>query len=183
MYHSGTHVVDPHALVKKLQLSRGMHVADFGCGRTGHLVFPFAHHVGEHGMVYAVDILRDVLENIDKRAAHDAVSHIHTVWSDIEKPGATAIPESSLDAVCILNTLFQTDNQWQVLEEARRLLKPKARIMVGDWERHDAPYAPHRDLHIDFDDIAYWARANDFAVQDDYKLGPYHRGMILFRHV
>ena len=39
-YHTGTHLIDPYALLLKGGITEGMHIADLGCGRTGHVVFP-----------------------------------------------------------------------------------------------------------------------------------------------
>ena len=57
-------MVDPQLLFEKAQLQPGMHIADLGCGRLGHIVFPALKFVGETGLIYAVDILKDVLEDI-----------------------------------------------------------------------------------------------------------------------
>jgi cyclopropane fatty-acyl-phospholipid synthase-like methyltransferase len=45
-YHAGNAVIDPERLLAKSGLRAGMHVADFGTGRTGHMIFPAARIVG-----------------------------------------------------------------------------------------------------------------------------------------
>ncbi|MCX6779720.1 MAG: hypothetical protein NT034_00885 [Candidatus Magasanikbacteria bacterium] len=64
MQTSGTALIDPFEIFQKVGLSSGMRVADMGCGRTGHFVLPAARVVGEKGLVYAVDILKDVLQSL-----------------------------------------------------------------------------------------------------------------------
>jgi len=180
-YHSGNHLVDPQLLFEKIQLRSGMHVADLGCGRTGHIVFPASKILGERGLVYAVDVLKEVLETIGKRAATSAIHNVHTVWSDVEQYGKTAIPDKSLDAAFYVNTLVQTDDHVTPLKEAARLLKDKARLLVVDWSMEGLPFGPEDGRFIDFDKILEWAKKNNFALQEDFSVGKYHRGLVFFR--
>jgi ubiquinone/menaquinone biosynthesis C-methylase UbiE len=57
MAHSGTVLIDPYKIFEKISLSVGQRVADLGCGRTGHFVFPAVKTVGDTGIVYAVDVV------------------------------------------------------------------------------------------------------------------------------
>lgn len=180
-HHSGDQMVDPGLLFQKAQLQPGMHIADFGCGRTGHIVFPATRIIGEKGIVYAVDILKDVLEVVSKRAASTAIYNIHTVWSDIERVGATAILKNSLDVIFIVNTLIHSDNRHAILDEARRLLKDKARVVIVDWKQKGLQFSPADERFVDFDDIRQWSQMHGYVVQEEFDVGSYHHGMVLFK--
>jgi len=160
-----------------------MHVADFGCGKTGHIVFPASVVVGSQGIVYAVDILKDVLVSIQKRANLEALVNIHTIWSNLEYVGKTAIPSDSLDLVFIVNTLSQAENRHGILEEAKRLLKSKGRIVVVDWHKKGLSFSPDDNRFVNFDDMKDWARMNGFGVQDEFTVGPYHHAIVLYRNL
>lgn len=159
-----------------------MHVADFGVGRTGHLVFPAAQMVGERGVVYAVDILKDVLESIRKRAELERFVNIHTVWADIERSGSVAIPAASLDLIFLVNVMFHISDYEAVLKEALRVLKDKGRIVVVDWVKRLANLGPALDKMVDFPRLSVLARTCGCVVQDDFDVGSYHKALILFRH-
>lgn len=182
MYHSGNQLVDPHFLFEKAHLHAGMAAADFGCGRTGHVVFPLARLLGEKGAVYAVDILKDVLESIERRAAIGSFTTVHPVWADVERVGKTAIPSRTLDVVFLVNTLWHMKHRHEALEEAARLLKDKARMVVVDWKKNALPIGPRDTELVDFPDIRNWARTHGFVVQEDIEVGPFHKGLVLFRH-
>ncbi len=183
MYHAGNKLINPAMIFEEAGLHSKMHIADFGCGKTGQIVFPASRIIGDDGMIYAVDILQDDLENVDKRAKMNGQSNIHTVWSDVELVGKTSIPEKSLDMVFMLNILHHVENINNVLDEAKRLLKPKARIVVVDWKPGSKlSIGPAQDKVLDFNKVADWAKQNNFTVQEKFTAGKYHTGMILFRH-
>lgn len=181
MTHSGNQLVDPYILFEKANLSPGMHMADLGCGRIGHVVFPGAMTVGELGLVYAVDVLKDVLENIRKRAAMENLLNVQTVWADLERAGKTSIPSKNLDVAFLINVLFQSKDKLAILDEALRLLKDKARLVVVDWARDSLPFAPPKDKLVNFDEIKRWARSKGLVVQEEFSAGPYHKGIIFFK--
>jgi ubiquinone/menaquinone biosynthesis C-methylase UbiE len=180
-YHTGHNMVDVHALFDRAQVFEGMHAADLGCGRTGHIVFPLAQAIGEGGVVYAVDIMKDILENTRKRAALSAFHNVHTVWANLEQVGCTAIPDSSLDAGFLVNTLSQATDRHAVLDEAHRLLKEKARLIVVDWKRKGLPFGPADAHFVDFEDVEEWTTQHGFVLQERFDVGPYHHGIVLYR--
>lgn len=175
-------LIDPQVLFQKAQLQAGMRVADFGTDRSGHIVFPAALLIGNKGIVYAVDILKTVLENIRKRADLEALINIHSIWSDLEK-GKTAIPEKSLDVVFIVNTLSFCKDPNLILKEAKRLLREKSRLVIVDWkEKMNSALGPKDDKFVDFQKIKEWAKQEGFLVQEEFAMGKYHQGIVLFRH-
>lgn len=181
-YHSGNNLIDPKLLFEKVQLREGVHIADFGCGRTGHIVFPGARVVGETGVVYAVDILKDVLETIRRRAAIEAMHNIETIWGDLERPRGIAIAEKTLDIAFFINILFHFGNYDIPLAEASRILKSKGKIVILDWIKSISGIGPQEDTFVNFDQIKSWAMYNNFVVEQDFEVGGYHRCMILYRH-
>lgn len=181
-YHTGNQLVDPKLIYEKAHIQTGMHVADFGCGRTGHFVFPTAIKVGMEGAVFAVDIQQDVLENVQKRADMEALVNVHTVWSNLEMVGKTAIPEGSLDVVFVVNTLTQSDNRHAVLEEAKRLLKSKGRIVIVDWRKKGLSFSPADERFVDFADLINWGRMHGMALQEEFNVGEYMYGVVLYRN-
>lgn len=182
LHHTGDQLIDPVVLFEKAHMHGGMHVADFGCGRTGHIIFPALRVVGPQGVIYGVDILKEALESIERRAQIANVTNIHTVWSNIEWTGKTAIAERTLDVVFIVNVLCQVENRHGVLEEAYRLLKDKARIVIVDWsDDSKLPMSPGEGNTIDFDNIIQWASLRHMVVQETFEAGAHHKGIVLFK--
>ncbi len=180
-YHSGNELIDPYIIFDKAQLRPGMHAADFGCGKTGHILFPAAVIIGEHGVIYGVDIMKDDLAIIAKHAALERLHNIHTIWSDIERIGATAIPAGSLDLIFLINILHAIHDRTNALAEATRLLKDKSRLVLVDWKANNLPIGPKPEKLVDFTAIAAWAAENKYVVQEEFEAGKYHNGVVLYR--
>ncbi|MBU0661591.1 methyltransferase domain-containing protein [Patescibacteria group bacterium] len=182
-FHNGNQLIDPYLIFKKAHVQPGMHVADFGCGRTGHMIFPLAKMIGEDSIIYAIDILKPVLATIEKRAKLESFLQVHTIWADIECVGGTAIASDSVDVVLFVNTLTHVNNRHGALEEARRVLKAKGRIVIVDWIKTGLSFSPADERFVDFIDIMRWARMHGFSVQEEFIAGKYHKGLVLYQHI
>ena len=172
--HTGKALIDPYRVIEKMGLKEGMRVADMGCGRTGHFIFAISKIVGESGMIYAVDIFKDVLESIRSRARSEGYENIQPVWSNVEKVGATPIPAKSLDVCMFINVMFGVKEKDKALEEALRLLADGGMIVVIDWIRKLGPLGPTPEAIIRPSVFIELAAKNGLKVQQNFAAGDYH---------
>lgn len=177
----GNILLDPYAILGEAGLGAEMKVADLGCGAAGHFVIPAGKIVGEKGAVYAVDLLKSVLEAVRSRARLEEVSNIKTVWSNLEIYGATEIPPASLDMVLLVNTLFQIKKREEVFREAVRLAKPGGKILVVEWGAGEAPLGPPPAMRLGEDVARELAAANGAREVKKFKAGPYHYGILFIK--
>lgn len=178
MSHSGVALIDPHKIFTKVGLSAGMRVADMGCGRTGHFVFPAIKIVGDRGVIYAVDIQKDILKSIQSRVRSEGYENVHTVWSNIEKYGGTPVPEKSLDVCFYVNVMFALKNKVEALKEAGRLLKKDGFLVVVDWRKKIGPLGPSADLMVKPEELAELTKPLNLALIDSAEAGDYHFSLI-----
>lgn len=174
MSDGGITLVDPRKIFGEIGLNAGMRVADLGCGRTGHFVFLAARAVGETGVVYAVDILKDVLENIKSRVRSEGYENIRPVWSDLEKLGGTPVPEKSLDACFMVNVMFQFKDRAAAVKEAGRLLKDGGFLVVVDWAKKLGPLGPAPELMVTPEAAAAAATPAGLKEVKNLPAGDYH---------
>lgn len=154
---SGSALLNARAILAAAAVSPGMHVADFGVGRTGHLIFPAAQMVGEDGQVYGVDILSDALRMLEGRRRQYLVHNLDLVHGDIEA-GDLDIPEQSLDRIFLVHTLPMARRHSEIIAEMRRLLKADGRVVVIDWQptsNHPVAPATQFRLHPNTVDLAF----------------------------
>jgi len=179
MNHLGTALIDPREIFSRVGLSRGMRVADFGCGRTGHFVFLAAKIVEDVGIVYAVDILKEVLESIKNRIKGEGFDNIQTVWSDIEKEGKTPIPVNSLDICFFVNVMSQLKDQVSALQEAMRLLKTGGKIVIVDWAKKLGQLGPAETAILNQEKIKILCNSCALTLEETNAAGDYHFYSIL----
>jgi ubiquinone/menaquinone biosynthesis C-methylase UbiE len=178
MAHTGTALIDPYKIFEKISLSAGKRVADLGCGRTGHFVFPAVKIVGDTGVVYAVDVVKNILESIKSLARSGGFDNIQTVWSDIELPGKTPIPTGSLDVCFCVNVLFQLKNKPGALQEAARMLKKGGYLVAVDWAKKLGMLGPDEKSILKPSDLVQMAVVENFKLVDTITPGEYHYSLI-----
>lgn len=174
----GNILLDINSILKHAQIKHKMRVADLGCGMQGHFIFPLAQMVGDEGVVYAVDILKTVLENLSRRAEFDNVHQIKTIWSDLEIFGATKIESSSLDIALLVNTLFQSRKRKEIVREAARILKKNARLVIADWKSIATPLGPALEDRLNAENLKIALNRLGFRLEEEFEAGPYHFGMV-----
>jgi len=179
MLSTGVALIDPQKILERIGLVRGMRLADFGCGRTGHFIFPAARLVEDVGLVYAIDILREVLDSIKSQARSEGYDNVQLVWSDIEAVGKTPIPEGSLDVCLIVNVLNQLKNKTAGLSECARLLKPGGLLVIIDWQKRIGRLGPDEEHMISPADILGLTGTLGFLELDNFAAGDYHYCLVL----
>jgi len=141
----------PEAIIKQLFLKPGAVVVDMGAG-MGAFSIASAKQVGKNGIVYAVEVQRQLLNVIDQNAKHVGVGNIRVVWGDIERDHGTKLADHVADVVILANTLFQVENKDATITECVRLLKKgglptgqAGQLLVVDWKETSIGAGPRPD--------------------------------------
>lgn len=176
----GNVLIDSGLIIKKAGISDKMKVADLGCGALGHFVFPTAKIVGKKGKMYAVDILKTILENIQKRSKQEGLDNIiETVWTDLEVFGATTKIESgSLDVAMLINTLYQSHKRVEILRESIRMLKKDGKLLIIEWESIATPLGPPAEERVKSESLISAAPKLGLKLEEEFEAGQYHYGLI-----
>ncbi|MCD6115100.1 class I SAM-dependent methyltransferase [bacterium] len=165
----------PEKILSQINLQPDMVAADFGCGAGGFTI-PLAKKLF-NGMVYAIDIQEEPLSALSGLARSEGLVNIKTIVGDLEDPKGSKLPENSIDLVLIINLLFQVENKEGVLREAKRVLKPRGRILVIDWKK-DSPFGPAMG-RVDPEEIRKLAVKESLIPKKEIEAGQYHWGLLL----
>lgn len=174
----GTQLIDSVALLTRARIKQGDVVAEFGCGTSGHLVFPAAHLVGSKGRVYAIDILKSALGAIESRGKLEGVDNVETVWADLERAGGLKLPEQSVDLVILLHIVGQVKEKETMLKEALRILKPGGTLLIADWKMTSTPLGPPPQKRLDPAIAKQLALSAGFELKEEFEAGKYHYGLV-----
>ncbi len=165
-------------LANKLGVTYGAKVADLGCGGSGFFTFQSAELVGDKGVVYAVDILKMVLKNIEHRAKMFGMENIKTVWSNLENYGAAKINDDAMDFVLLISVLFQNKHPEKIIREATRMLRQGGKVLVIDWSEGRFPFGPAGDMKIERERVNDVALGAGLKKIKDIEVGRFHYGII-----
>lgn len=125
--------LDPSALVERLALPAGAHVADVGAG-PGFLTLVLAQAVPE-GRVIATDINPDYLAVVANRARHANLRNVETRRVPAEHP---LLASASVDLALLCQVDHYLADRQRYFAELVPALRPGGRIAVVNFE----PYQP-----------------------------------------
>lgn len=171
---------DPRSIIENIELQAGMSVADFGCG-TGYFSLPVAKKVGEEGMVYALDILTEKLEVVESQARLQGITNIITKRVNLENKEGSRLEAESVDWIILKDILFQNKNKDQILEEAKRVLKSKGKILLIEWKKEGTSIGPNSKIRISRDELMELINKNELGILKEIDTGNFHYCLILVK--
>ncbi len=174
----GNQLLDAVKILEQGGIKDGYVVADLGCGTSGHFVFPAAHLVGPKGKVYAVDVLKPVLQAIESRTRLEGVDNVEAVWSDLERAGGLKIAAGSVDLTLLLNILALVKDKVTVLREAARVTKPQGTLVVSDWKSGHSPLGPPPEKRLVPEELKRIVQSAGFEFVREFEAGQYHFGIV-----
>lgn len=174
----GVKFINPQAIIETLEITEGMAVGDFGAG-TGYFTFPLAQKLGQGGVVYAIDILKEKLETIESQAKLLRLDNVVVKRANLELVGGSKLAEASLDWVFLVTMLFQNKDKKPVMLEAARVLKKGGKILVIEWAAGDFSFGPARELRVSKEEIFELAQGADLSVGEEIEISDFHFGLIL----
>ena len=166
-------------VLDKLKVEERQSIGELGCGNFGFFVWPLAKLVGRYGSVFAVDVIKSILEEIEHRAKVDNLPQIKTVWTNLEIFKATKIETSSLDSALLINTLHQAKNRTEMLRESIRLLKRGGKLLIVEWQNQDIPFGPSVDKRVKVESLKNAVSKLGLNIEEEFKAGSYHYGLLL----
>jgi ubiquinone/menaquinone biosynthesis C-methylase UbiE len=136
-------VHDPRKIVGAY-VESGMTVLDVGCG-TGWFSIPMARMVGNRGKVIAVDLQRQMLAMLRRRAEKAGVAD-RIVLHQCEKDRLGL--ETEIDFALLFAMLHEVPDQDRMLGEIFHLLKPGGKLLLAEPPLHVTKKAFAREAAV-----------------------------------
>jgi len=178
----GKELIDARLLLEKTGIAEKMTIADLGCGRRGYFSLQAAKLIGPDSLVYAVDVVKSALENVNSMANLFGIPNIKTIWANLEIPQATKIPNETIDLAMINNVLFQTDREDLIVQEAYRILKKNGKLLITDWKKTQAPFGPPIENRTGPKQIKKITSKYGLILEKEIEAGPYHYALIFIKN-
>ena len=170
--------LNPTQALERAQLHEGMHVADLGSG-SGFFTRAAARMVGEQGVVWAVDVHRDMLPRLKNLATGEGLHNVEVMQGDIESVGGSNLPAGEFDFCILSNVLFATEHKQAAVAEIKRLLKKGGRALVIDWSASFGGMGPHRDHVVTLRAARQMFEDAGLVWVEDVPAGTYHWGFLV----
>lgn len=170
--------LNPDNIFSQLDIEEKMTIADLGCG-SGFMTIKAAQLVGENGTVYAVDIQKGVISEINSKIKLFNLRNIKPIWANLENVGSTEISESSVDLSLLVHILHQSKIRPEVIKEAKRITKPKGKILVVDWQKGKTMLGTPEKTRASKETLLKEAEAQGLRFLKDIKTDPSHYGFLM----
>ena len=152
--------------LRKAGFRPGQTVLDFGCG-VGHYTIPAAFIAGDKGIVYAVDKVQQVLNELQQKARANSLKNVRI----IKTLGQTTLDfeSESIDVVLFYDVLHyhEKGERKELYAEAQRVLKQDGLLSV--YPKHtlgDYPIQEFRKLNSN--DVKMEIENSDFYFEERY---------------
>jgi len=169
--------LDPEKIIAQLEIAKKSVVADFGCG-PGYFTFPLIEAVGKEGMVFAFDILPQVLESIAGKAKLAGIHNLVAKRANLEKPGSAKLEDNCADWVVLKDILFQNQEKQIIIKEAYRVLKTGGRMLVVEWNSREFGVGPSAELRVDEAKLKELLVAENFSIEKEIEAGDFHYALV-----
>jgi ubiquinone/menaquinone biosynthesis C-methylase UbiE len=167
----------PERVIAALGLKPGDIVADLGAG-SGYFTVRLARVVSPGGKVYAVDIDRQLLGYIERRAKEEHLQNIQPILADPHDP---KLPPSSVDLIFICDTLHHISDRPRYYPFLARALNPGGRLVNIDFQKQPLPVGPPVEMKISKRAMIEEARPAGFHLLKEYDFLKYEYFLVFTR--
>jgi ubiquinone/menaquinone biosynthesis C-methylase UbiE len=134
--------------LETIGIRKGDTIIDYGAG-IGYFAIPALDYVGENGKVIAVDISRDMINELGKRS--EGLKNLSIVEGD-------RIPDEKADIILLVNVLHELNSPGEFLKECFAHLLPNGRVIVIDWQKKEMDMGPPADHRLSREEVITLAK-------------------------
>ena len=162
-------------IVNALKLKSGDVVADLGAG-TGLFEAQLAYAIGR-GRVYAVEIDKGFLDEIDRKVDELHIANIETV---LGTPTDPKLPTRAVDVALMHDVLHHVEQRPVYLKAVAQYLKPGGRVAVVEFNPKDSPHKDDAKLVVSKEEATAWMAEAGLVPAEDVALFP-DKWFVIFR--
>ena len=167
-------------MIAQIELIELISIGDFGCG-TGYFSIPLAKKIGKEGKVYSLDVVPEKLEAVESQAKTLGLTNLIIKRVNLENKEGSKLRAESVDWVIMKDVLFQNKEKSNMLEEAKRILKPGGKILLVEWKTEDTAIGPDKTLRISKEKAMELVNKSELGIAKEITAGDFHYGYILIK--
>jgi len=124
-------VQPPDALIRRSGIKKGMRVLEIGCG-SGAFTVDVARAVGATGEAYALDIQKDMLEQLKRKLGKAENRDVKNIKPILGNAHTLPFANNFFDLVYLVTVLQEIPDKPRALAEIKRVLKPGGILAVTE---------------------------------------------------
>ena len=142
-------LLPPEQTLINLGLHEGDVMADIGCG-IGYFTIPASKIVGDSGNIFAMDISPEMLQDVGIKINNNNISNVEIVLTE---ENDLKLEANKLTFAFISNVLHEADEKEKFINEIKRILSPKGRIAIVEWQKINSEFGPPIEHRLDKVDL------------------------------
>ena len=167
-------LLPPEETLIKLGLHEGDVMADIGCG-IGYFTVPASKIVGDNGNVFAMDILPEMLQDVGKKIKDNNISNIEILLTE---ENDLKLEDNKITFAFISTVLHEANEKEKFINEIKRILSPKGRIAIIEWQKINSEFGPPIEHRLDKVDLIKILNSLEFSNISTIDIGENFYGLI-----
>ena len=166
-------LINPKVLWREIDLAPGLIFLDLGCGE-GNYSMSAAEIIGINGTVYAVDLWKEGIAALKERARQQGQINIQ---AQVAPAGEIPLKDHSVDIgfmATVLHDLVEAGTAIAALAEMTRLIKPRGKLAIVEFEKIDGPPGPPKHIRLDAAQVENLVSPYGFKRQKVKKVSDYN---------
>lgn len=168
--------MQPDAIWDEFNVPPSATLLDFGAG-TGVFARYFAQRLSS-GRIFACDVSQTMLDYLRDSLSESDREKIVPVLTE---ESAVPLPAESIDLIFAINVYHELENASATLDELCRLLVPRGRLAVIDWEKSPTEEGPPLDHRVGADELLAEVTMAGFAEHRWVETLPQHFFLVATR--
>jgi ubiquinone/menaquinone biosynthesis C-methylase UbiE len=170
---SSRSIISASKVFDLLNLPQGVVFLDAGCG-DGYFSIEASLRLGKESKIIAIDVHEESLEKLEKEIKDKGIENIEILTADITK--RLPLEDESVDVYFMSNVLhgFDEEERHKVIEEAKRILKKKGKIVIIEFKKEATSIGPPLEIRISEEKLSQLLEKYNFKLEKTYEISPYN---------
>lgn len=164
--------LNPKDTLIKAGFKDDMILCDIGAG-TGLFSFPATEI--SNNTVFALEISDSMIDLLETKKAE---SNTNNLIIKKVKDDKLPLDSNSCEMALMITVLHELENKGFMLNEIKRILKDKGKLMVIEFHKRETPTGPPIDHRISEEFVEEICQRNGFKVKDKFSLGNNFYGIV-----
>lgn len=166
--------IPPEETLKKMMVKKGYKFLDVGTG-IGYFSIPASKIVGESGKVYAIDISKEMLQELRQRIKKEVKENIEIIQGNTYE---SDLSNEKVDYVFLSNVLHEVEDKIRLLTNYLDKLKPGGKIGVIEFKKIEISKGPPIQHKISIEELKEYYNKLDIKLIKEVNINEYQYGLV-----